>query len=280
MAMNLENLVETRNPTAAEILQQLNELINDDADDYNQLADAYKGLEDHCEEQTARIAGLMLQTDQLQAQVDALREGNKLLMGERNEVAAERNKAVKAFDVTLAKSVSLAAKVKELEAKLKTITQHGDPKKLIAANKTLRERNVELMQQNDKFKLRAIEATKEMEAVITRAGAAATLPSYSKGGENIYIHPEPLSMERDGKVMKLIALTFWTTIGIGRVVTWDNEKDQPHFASVNHKTVDAKLRPSQEALDWVVDWFRAHVITVGNVQQIKTKYQVKVGSKK
>lgn len=275
--------------SAEELLTQLLETFNDSADDYNNLADAYETqfeqLNDaqaliHLQrQQLAAVASDLERLQELQAQVDALREGNKLLMTERAELKAEVKKVTTAFDVAYNKSVKGAARIKELESELKTIKQHGDPKKLIAANKTLRDRNVELMKLNDSFKLRAIEATNEMERLIEKAGPSLIEPSFSKDGENIYLHPQPLTMERDGKIMSLIALTCWSVNGIGRVITWDQEKNIPHFASVGHKTVDAKLRPSQEALDWVCEWFRKNVQTVGNKQTFKTKYQIKGGKK-
>ena len=217
--------------------------------------------------------------DQLQDQVQALREGNKVLMDERKKTAEDLRKAVTAFDVAYDKSVKGAARIKELESELKGIKQHGDPKKLIAANKTLRDRNTELTKQNETLRQQATKATKEMESLMEKAAPSLIEPSYSKDGENIYLHPQPLRMERDGQIMTLIALTWWSSTGIGRVVTWDGNKGIPHFASVGHKTVDAKLRPSQEALDWVCDWFKKSVQTVGDKQTFKTKYQIK-GAKK
>lgn len=283
-----ETLLEAK-PTGQDLLQSLADLLDENADEYNALADAYEVLQDAYDnsqmviaQQAFKLENLLEhaeKSDQLQAQVDALREGNKVLMTQQAELKGELKKTKTAFDVALDKVKSQALKLKELESELKSIKQHGDPKKLIAANKTLRERNTDLMKQNDLFKLRAIEATQEMERLIKKAPESLIEASFSKDGENIYIHPTPLSMERDGKIMSLIALTWWSNSGIGRVVTWDQEKGVPHFASVGHKTVDAKLRPSQEALDWVCAWFRKNVQTVGNKQTFITKYQIK-GSKK
>lgn len=277
-------------PTPTDLLQQLAMAIDESAEDYNQLVDAYEQQGDSLETAHTVIALMQNELNELrekadyvtalQDRVDSLVSGNSLLMTQLNERNAELKKTKTAFDVAVDKAVKSTAKLKEVESELKSIKQHGDPKKLIAANKTLRDRNLELMKQNDLFKLRAIEATDAMEKLLERAGPSAVIPSYSNEGENIYLHPKPLQMVRDGKVMSLIALTFWNDMGIGRVVTWDSEKEQPHFASVGHKTVNEKLKPSEEALDWVCDWFRTNIVTVGDKQTFITKYQIKTKGKK
>ena len=307
MAMNLDTAIHpTQALEPASLLQQLALAIDTSADEYNELVDAYEAQEaqlntaqltvalqqkqiEDLQQQIGQVQELQAQldalrekgqkVDQLQDQVKALRDGNKVLMEERKKTAEDLRKAVTAFDVAYDKSVKGAARIKELESELKGIKQHGDPKKLIAANKTLRDRNTELTKQNETLRQQATKATKEMEALMEKAAPSLIEPSYSKDGENIYLHPQPLRMERDGKIMTLIALTWWSSTGIGRVVTWDGNKGIPHFASVGHKTVDAKLRPSQEALDWVCDWFKKSVQTVGDKQTFKTKYQIK-GAKK
>lgn len=307
MAMNLDTAIHpTQALEPASLLQQLALAIDTSADEYNELVDAYEAQEEQLntaqltvalqqkqiedlQQQIGQVQELQAQldtlrekgqkVDQLQDQVQALREGNKVLMDERKKTAEDLRKAVTAFDVAYDKSVKGAARIKELESELKGIKQHGDPKKLIAANKTLRDRNTELTKQNETLRQQATKATKEMESLIEKAAPSLIEPSYSKDGENIYLHPQPLRMERDGQIMTLIALTWWSSTGIGRVVTWDGKKGIPHFASVGHKTVDAKLRPSQEALDWVCEWFKKNVQTMGDKQTFKTKYQIK-GAKK
>ena len=304
MAMNLDTAIHPAQALEpASLLQQLALAIDTSADEYNELVDAYEAQEEQLntaqltvalqqkqiedlQQQIGQVQELQAQldtlrekgqkVDQLQDQVQALLEGNKVLMDERKKTAEDLRKAVTAFDVAYDKSVKGAARIKELESELKGIKQHGDPKKLIAANKTLRDRNTELTKQNETLRQ---QATKEMESLMEKAAPSLIEPSYSKDGENIYLHPQPLRMERDGQIMTLIALTWWSSTGIGRVVTWDGNKGIPHFASVGHKTVDAKLRPSQEALDWVCEWFKKNVQTVGDKQTFKTKYQIK-GAKK
>ena len=305
--MNLDTAIHsTQALEPASLLQQLALAIDTSADEYNELVDAYEAQEaqlntaqltvalqqkqiEDLQQQIGQVQELQAQldalrekgqkVDQLQDQVQALREGNKVLMDERKKTAEDLRKAVTAFDVAYDKSVKGAARIKELESELKGIKQHGDPKKLIAANKTLRDRNTELTKQNETLRQQATKATKEMESLMEKAAPSLIEPSYSKDGENIYLHPQPLRMERDGQIMTLIALTWWSSTGIGRVVTWDGNKGIPHLASVGHKTVDAKLRPSQEALDWVCEWFKKNVQTVGDKQTFKTKYQIK-GAKK
>lgn len=307
MAMNLDTVIHSiQTPQPATLLQQLAEAIDSSADDYNALADAYEQQQERLinaelvialkqseiselKKQLEQLPELQAQldvfrekskkTDELLAQVQSLQEGNKLLIRSRQELTEELKKTKTAFEVAYDKSVKSVLKIKELQTELSSIKQHGDPKKLIAANKTLRDRNIELTKQNETLNKESARAIKEMEKMMEKAAPSLVEPSYSKNGENIYLHPQPLKVQRDGKIMTLIALTWWNTAGIGRVVTWDTEKDVAHFASVGHKTVDAKLKPSQEALDWICAWFRKNIQTVGSNQTFKTQFQIKAGKK-
>lgn len=290
------------NASADQLLHALAAHLDQNADDYNQLADKYEALDSDYRLLLLRDKELTQDFNEVTEKNNSLAKGNKLLMDERqnhqsevtevnnryNELMqelqterSEKQKLQRALEQSKGAQRATSEALTTAERELKELKAHGDPKKIIEQNKTLRAKNTELQQGIDQAKKVAIDAEKEVAAMMDHYGQ---LPSFtSPTMENIYIHPKPLKMSMDVNgvptIHTFIALTYWTNEGVGRVITWDDKANKLRFASFGHKTVDAKLAPSQPVLEWAQDWFDKNVIAQGVVQVFRSKYQTKLGKK-
>lgn len=290
------------NASADQLLQALAAHLDQNADDYNQLVDSYEQLHSDYSLLVLRDKELTKGFNEVTEKNNSLTKGNKLLMDERQnhqrevtevnnrynelmqELQAERSEKQK-FQRALEQSKTAQKTgqdaLSKAEQEIKALKAHGDPKKLIEQNKTLRAKNGELQEGIDAHKKVSENAVREIAAMMDHYGQ---LPSFtSPTMENVYIHPKSLKMivPLDGvpTVHIFIALTYWTNEGIGRVITWDDKSDTLRFASFGHKTVDAKYAPSEEVRAWAKAWFNKNVSAQGVVQILRTKYQTKLGKK-
>lgn len=290
------------NASADQLLHALAARFDDNAEDYNQLVDSYEQLHSDYSLLVVRDKESTKLINELTEKNTSLAKGNKLLMDERQNFHGELNelnnrvnsllqelqteriekqKAIRGLEQSKTVQTKAQQDLESLQRELKELKAHGDPKKIIEQNKTLRAKNTELQQGIDLAKKTARDAEKEVAAMMDHYGQ---LPSFtSPTMENIYIHPKPLKMSINVNgvptIHTFIALTYWTNEGVGRVITWDDKANKLRFASFGHKTVDAKLSPSQPVLEWAHDWFDKNVLAQGVVQVFRSQYQTKVGKK-
>lgn len=260
--------------SASQLLEKLQERFNQDAQDYNELADAYEALQLHVQQLTVSEANLKEQLAEQTSRADSLAEGNKLLMEARRELTKKLERAALGFEKAHTNELKWKQRAEQFEQELKALKKLGDPTKLITQNKTLREKNVDIQTKLGRVEQARQALAREMKDLARNGGDYHYLPSFtSDEGENVYIHPKRIDVIEQGEKYTKIALTHWTKDGIGRVVTWNGT--DLLWASFGHKTVNSKFAPSQAAIDFAKGWFEKHVVPQGRVQAFRSDYQVK-----
>lgn len=293
MAMQLTQIISDSNQTDLEVvpadfntlLGLLQRRIDIEADEYNSVVDTLAETQDELSTSQLKNNLMAAERAELKAKVESLTAGNKLLMEKTREQEAklrsggdQLEKAVR-VEVLLKQKVeqlevAMTLKVRELEGKVKDLKANGDPVKLLAQNKTLREKNEALTATNSRLQQQINKFNQELKDLAKYGGEYHYLPSYSSvDGENVYIHPKVIKVVEAGELHTKVALTYWRKEGVGRVITWDGE--QLHFASFNHKEVDADMAPSQEVVDFCQNWFLKNVVVHGRVQNMASNFRLK-----
>lgn len=282
MAMQLTQLISDSNETDLEVvpadfntlLGLLQRRIDLEADEYNSVVDALAETQE--ELSTSQLKNNLLASElaELKVKVESLTAGNKLLMEKTRDQEAKLRSGGDQLEKAVRVEVLLKERCQVLEAVVKELKSNGDPAKLLSQNKNLREKNGELLATNNRLQQQVNKAMSELKDLAKYGGEFHYLPSYSSAeGENVYVHPKVIKVVEAGELHTKVALTYWRKEGIGRVITWDGE--QLHFASFNHKQVDAKMAPSQEVVDFCQNWFLKNVVVHGKVQNMASSFRLK-----
>lgn len=273
---NVAEIFQVESPadlSMGQLLQLMTDKVNAEALEYNELIDQIENLDLELKGLSAINAKLTAELTEEIARSASLKEGNSQLMSRLSEVSESDRKARVSFDVATEALKRKALQVKELEEGLKKLKALGDPKRLVDNNRELRERNKSLMVLNESLKARNIEYEKSYKQLLDKS-AFNQLPSFtSSTNEQLFIHPNLVSCETPEGPRNHVALTYWSSLGIGRLVTWNG--DVPRFASFKHKTVDERFAPSTEAVEWATTWFKDNVAYSGEHQVLRTKFMVK-----
>lgn len=266
--MNAIPTLEQRLLSPSELLQELQARFDQDADDYNTLVDT-------CEELQARNNTLALQVDsqlkeinELRAQNESLIAGNKHLLAEGLQNRKNLELSGKQLEKARALEGAQQHRIQVLEKQVKEITAHGDIKKIIEQNKTVRAKNMEVLAELSKVKRLLADSDKLLSQSVLRGGEYYNLPIYRAPNDQvIYMHDKRIRVVREGVEHWLIPMTMFTPEGIGRLITWNGE--DPQFATTGHKTVDQKLAPHPELVEFVRTWFRENISIQGTNQMIR-----------
>lgn len=268
--MNAIPVLEARLLSPNELLAELQARFDNDADEFNQVAEL-------CEQQDTQLKAMATELETLRLQLatttdkcDALTAGNRVLMEENRDLKKNLEVSGQQIIKLRLSETNWVDKSREQDKTIKSLREHGDPKKLLEQNKTIRAKNAELVSELDKTKRLLKDMDKFLSASVERGGDYFNIPIFkTPNGQHVYMHDKHIHVIQNGVEVSVIPMSFWTADGIGRTITWDGEN--VNFASFGHKTVDLKHAPEPELVAFVRQWYEENVLPQGVKQVIRKK---------
>ncbi len=268
-------VLESRLLSPNELLIELQARFDHDAEEFNQLAELCEQQDSQIQAMTSELEKLKLELLQSQDKCESLISGNRVLMEENRTLKKNLDLSGQQIIKLRNSETSWIEKSREQDRTIRSLREHGDPKKLLDQNKTIRAKNAELSSELEKSKRLVKDLDKMLNESVVRGGEYFNMPIMkTPNGQHVYMHDKFINVIQNGIEVSVIPMSLWNADGIGRTITWDGK--DVHFASFGHKTVDQKHAPEPEVVEFVRQWYEDNVLTQG-VRQVmrQKKYMVK-----